>query len=222
MSRRLPLFPINVVLFPGTPLPLHIFEPRYRTLVADCLEGDERFGILPSGLDGGVPALGATGCTAHIRASQLLPDGGSNIVVVGESRFTVDQYLEESLPYAVAMVTEFDDEDEDLVSTEQINELRRLSKDYLEALHQLNDSLPTGIEYPDDSHAFSFQVSAALELDPEIKQRLLSVRSTVERIRLLLRIMPPLVRELDDRASVHQKARENGKSHRGFHLDHEP
>jgi len=222
MSRRLPLFPLNVVLFPGTPLPLHIFEPRYRTMLADCLEGDERFGLVPSGPAGAAPPPGAVGCTAHIRASQLLPDGQSNIDVVGESRFTLDEYIEDALPYAVGMVTEFDDQDEDLVSAEQINELRRLSKEYLEALHELNDSTPTDIDYPDEARDFSFHMSAALQLDPEIKQRLLQVRSTAERIRLLLRVMPPLVRELDDRATVHLKARENGKSHRGFHPDHHP
>ena len=49
MPLRLPIFPLGVVLFPGTPLPLHIFEPRYRRMLADCLAGDRRFGITPTG-----------------------------------------------------------------------------------------------------------------------------------------------------------------------------
>ena len=56
MSRRLPIFALDVVLFPGAPLPLHIFESRYRQMIIDCLAGDERFGIVVTGPDGPVAA----------------------------------------------------------------------------------------------------------------------------------------------------------------------
>lgn len=215
MPRRLPLFPLNVVLFPGTPMPLHIFEPRYRTMLADCLEDDERFGLIYSATSD-LPPAGSVGCTAHIQASQLLPDGRSNIVVVGEARFVVEQYLDESVPYAVATVAEIDDTDANTVSAEQLKELGRLGEAYLQALHELNDSIGSAMDFTDDPQVLSFQLSAALELDAERKQRLLSIRLTEERVRQLLRLFPPLVRELVDRASVHIKARGNGKSHRPF------
>ena len=212
---RLPLFPLNVVLFPGTPMPLHIFEPRYRTLLADCLEDDGRFGLIYSATSKPPPA-GSIGCIAHIHGSRLLADGGSNIVVIGESRFVVERYLDESLPYSVATVAEIDDTDAHAVSAEQMKDLSRLGEAYLQSLHELNDSIATTIDFTEDPQELSFQLSAALELDPERKQRLLSTRRTTERVHQLLRLFPPLVRELADRARVHMTARGNGKSHRPY------
>ena len=214
MSRRLPIFPLDVVLFPHTPLSLHIFEPRYRSMLADCMESDERFGIVPITADGATPPPGTVGSTAHVCANQQLPDGRSNIVVVGEERFVVRRYLDEPVPYAVAMVESFEDSDPGGVTDEQVSELRRLSQEYLEALHLINDSVAPETEFPEDTESFSFQVSAALDLDQETKQELLRIRATSERIRVLLRLMPPLVRELGERARIHGHARSNGKSHK--------
>ena len=89
MPFRLPIFPLSVVLFPGTPLPLHIFEPRYRQMLADCLAGDRRFGITPAGQDDEMPEPGTVGCIAEVRVNQELPDGRSNIVVLGGERFVL-------------------------------------------------------------------------------------------------------------------------------------
>ncbi len=220
MVHRLPLFPLDVVLFPGTPLPLHIFEPRYRTMLADCLEGDERFGILPVSSEGSTPPPGSVGFTARIHASQLMADGRSNIVVVGESRFALEEYLvDDGVPYAVGSVEDFDDHDAGLVSPDGVNELRKLSREYLEALHALNDSPGTDTEFPEDAQALSFLVSAAIQVDTGIKQRLLSLRSTGERVRLLLRLMPPLVSDLVGRAGIHERARTNGNSPHHHSMD---
>ena len=89
MPFRLPIFPLSVVLFPGTPLPLHIFEPRYRKMLADCLAGDRRFGITPAGKDDAMPEPGTVGCIAEVRVNQELPDGRSNIIVFGGERFVL-------------------------------------------------------------------------------------------------------------------------------------
>src|SRR6478609_7401129 len=107
---RLPLFPLSVVLFPGTPLPLHIFEPRYRQMLADCLAADRRFGITPAGAQREAPDPGVVGCTAEVRVNQELPDGRSNIVVLGGERFVVSQLLQEPHPYLTATVEPFEDE----------------------------------------------------------------------------------------------------------------
>ena len=107
---RIPIFPLSVVLFPGTPLPLHIFEPRYRQMLADCLAGDRRFGITPAGAAREAPDPGMVGCTAEVRVNQELPDGRSNIVVLGGDRFVVTELLDEPLPYHVASVEPFDDD----------------------------------------------------------------------------------------------------------------
>ncbi len=77
MARELPIFPLPIVLFPGAPQPLHIFEPRYRQLLQDCLTGDQRFGIAyvtPDATPGADPAPspGDVGCVALIRSNPLL------------------------------------------------------------------------------------------------------------------------------------------------------
>src|SRR5258707_3640359 len=87
MARELPIFPLPIVLFPGAPQPLHIFEPRYRQLLQDCLAGDQRFGIAyvapdPSPGADPVPLPGDVGCVALIRSNQPLPDGRANIETV--------------------------------------------------------------------------------------------------------------------------------------------
>src|SRR5205807_1315981 len=88
MARELPIFPLPIVLFPGAPQPLHIFEPRYRELLADCLAADRRFGIayVPAEYPPGsepLPRAGDVGCVALIQNTQGLPDGRSNILTVG-------------------------------------------------------------------------------------------------------------------------------------------
>src|SRR5438874_11477929 len=80
MARDLPIFPLPIVLFPGTPQPLHIFEPRYRRLISDCLAGDRRFGIAYVGAEpaagaAGAPPPGGVGRVGAIRPTRRLPDG---------------------------------------------------------------------------------------------------------------------------------------------------
>ena len=137
MPSRLPLFPLDMVLFPGTPLPLHIFEPRYRAMLADCLAGDERFGLLPAARDGSTPPPGTVGCVARIRASHQLPDGRSNIVVVGERRFLLRQGVTGSTPYLVGLVDTFDDLPGPEVPPEVHAALREVATSYLDAVETL-------------------------------------------------------------------------------------
>jgi Lon protease-like protein len=213
MPRRLPLFPLQLVLCPGEPLPLHIFEPRYRQMLADCLGDDERFGLVLAPQ----PAAGTVGCVAHIRGSNQLPDGRSNIVVVGERRFTVQALVDEDTPYLLGMVEEFDDAPGSEPLPAESVALRELAEQYRESLRVLADSpgdLPPWSEEPE---LFSFQVAALAELDPDEKQPLLQLRSTGERTRRLLELLPPLVRVAAARAEVHVRARSNGKG--GVHHD---
>src|SRR5690242_121607 len=89
---KLPLFPLHTVLFPGMSLPLHIFEPRYRTMINECLSSGAPFGIvlISSGREVGEPAVPHTvGTTAHISGAERLPDGRLNIEVVGQQRFQI-------------------------------------------------------------------------------------------------------------------------------------
>lgn len=211
MPFRLPLFPLSVVLFPGTPLPLHIFEPRYRRMLADCLAGDRRFGITPASEAAEPPGPGAIGCVAEVRLNQELPDGRSNIVVVGGTRFVVGHMLEESLPYLVAMVQGFDDEQGSEPTGEEIAALRDLSTIYLSGLRELNDEPPEAPTLPEDAAGLSFHIAGSIECDLGVKQRLLAERSTAGRVKALMMLLPVLNRTVEKGITVHRRAHTNGK-----------
>ena len=211
MPSRLPIFPLKVVLFPGTPLPLHIFEPRYKRMLADCLAADRRFGITPLSDEHGAPEPGTVGCVAEVRVNQELPDGRSNIVVLGGSRFVLSRLLEESLPYPVALVQTFDDDPATDPAAEDTSTLRRLFLEYFAGLRQLNDTEPEEPTLAEEARVLSFQVAGSLECDPGVKQRLLAERSTKRRVQALIQLLPVLTSALERAIKVHQRAHTNGK-----------
>src|SRR5215211_7646894 len=109
-SLRLPIFPLGLVLFPGVSLPLHLFEPRYRQLIKD-VGARGRFGIvcaMPGVADRELPS-GRAGCVAEVVEIEMLPDGRSNIVVVGRERFALERFVEDPAPYHVADVLPLND-----------------------------------------------------------------------------------------------------------------
>lgn len=215
MPRELPIFPLPLVLFPGATQALHIFEPRYRQLLADCLEGDRRFGIAYARSETGsdpVPALGDAGCVAHIPAAHRLPDGRANIITVGERRFVLRRWLEGESPYRRALVDEFDDEPTDPAETAPlIRDVRADFEKLMRALGVLTDRDAAEAPLAADPAQFSFHVAAALELEAEQKQILLAIRSTSQRLRHLGAILRPLAADAERRARVHHRARGNGK-----------
>jgi Lon protease-like protein len=214
MPSRLPLFPLNLVLFPGELLPLHIFEPRYRQLLKDCLEGDQRFGITTAD----PPAGGAIGCVARVRGAEPLPDGRSNIVVLGERRFGIRALLDEGTPYAVAAVEEFDDDPETAPLPGERTELRRLGEELRHALGILADQPGDDPSWAEDAETLTFQIASLAEMDLETRAGLLAGRSTRDRARVLIQMLPPLVTQARIRAETHVRARSNGKGHPGHDI----
>ena len=210
MPFRLPIFPLSVVLFPGIPLPLHIFEPRYKRMLADCLEADRRFGITPAAA-ADPPEPGAIGCIAEVRVNQELPDGRSNIVVVGRSRFVLSRLLNESLPYLIAEVQTFEDDEGSEPPADQTEALRLLFTQYFAGLHELNDTIPEEPALPDDALSLSFQVAGGIECDLGVKQRLLAERSTARRVEALVMLLPVLTSAVERSIKVHRRAHGNGK-----------
>jgi Lon protease-like protein len=209
MPSRLPIFPLDLVLFPGELLPLHIFEPRYRQLLADCLEGDRRFGITAVTS----PAAGTIGCIAVIRATEPLPDGRSNIVVAGERRFGIRTLLDEGTPYLVASVEPFSDQSDTAPLPVELDELRRLGGELALGLGLIADRPGEPPAWDEDSETVSFQVAAIAAGDVESREPLLALRSTRDRARALLALLPGLVAGVRSRAEVHVRARSNGKGH---------
>ena len=114
--HELPIFPLPVVLFPGMPMPLHIFEERYRKMLDDIRAGDNLFGLSyfdPSISEKDMPSAGHIGCVAEVTETQALPDGRSNILAVGVVRYAIDSYLDRGDSYLVVRANFFEDEDED-------------------------------------------------------------------------------------------------------------
>jgi Lon protease-like protein len=194
----IPLFPLSHVLLPGMPLPLHVFEERYRQLLTDIAEapGGARFGVvaLRSGTeartgwtrDGG-PDVEAIGTLAEILELEPRDDGTSDLLSVGSRRFRIAELLPEGKPYLRAAV-EFLDERDGPLQTEQVGRARELLEVYDAILLRLAGRA-TGSELPEDAGALSFQIAARLPLPPAERQELLVLDTTAERLQRLTALL---------------------------------
>jgi len=183
-SRTLPLFPLHVVLFPGATLPLHIFEPRYRQMVAHCLEADRRFGLVYHDPDRQGPFLGEkgrVGCTAHIARFQPLPDGRSLIVAEGEERFRVAREMEVAEMYYAAEVTALEEVAPDrCAAPERRRESVALFRQAVARLSEKGETPPLpGIDLERD---VSFQLAQVIRIDPAWQQELLEISGEPARL----------------------------------------
>jgi Lon protease-like protein len=211
----LPLFPLPVVLFPGVPLPLHIFEPRYRQMLLDIRLANNLFGLAyfdPTSAEAENPPLGHIGCVAEVTETQTLPDGRSNILTLGVIRYRIDSYVDSGAPYLVAQVTYFEDDEEDEsllagASKEVAETFTRIAQ----AVRTINDERAA---LPDISNTepqrLSFLVAAAMEIDADLKQELLELRSTSERLQRLRGMLAIAVKGYEERARIHELAKSNG------------
>lgn len=210
----LPLFPLPVVLFPGATLPLHIFEPRYRRMLADCLASDSRFGLirLPGGVDEPALPVDTVGCVAEITSVESLPDGRSDILVRGVSRFVFLGWSDAAdHPYRVGSTAPYDDEPEQPSALAQVAESVR--DDFLRAARatrQLSGERGSIPELPRDPAALSFIVAAMIDLGLEARQRLLASRSALVRLTEIEDVLARAAPALVARAEVHERAKSNG------------
>ena len=211
--RLLPLFPLPLVLFPGAPHALHIFEPRYRRMLADCLASDQRFGIIfnPQGTPERELARGHVGCVAEVDDTQTHPDGRSDIIVHGVERFALERFVASPAPYEVAEVSNYDDEPEAGATLEPLaNRVRALFERVGRAARALADDTEPLPSLPEDPGALSFGIAAVIDLDAVGRQRLLASRSPSDRLRQLDALLAPAIPSLESRAVVHQRAKMNG------------
>lgn len=204
----LPIFPLGVVLFPGTRLPLHLFEPRYRQLIADVRDGDRRFGIITA--IPGVPerALppGRIGCVAEVAELEVMPDGRANIVVVGRERFALDHFVEHDAPYHVAAGTVINDEPGAspvalaVAADEVIDHFRRV----VQAVHTLNDDSDPPPDLGDDPTQIPWEIGAMFDLDVDSRYRLLAERSPTARLTQIDHVLRKALPDLELRAAMHK------------------
>jgi Lon protease-like protein len=216
--RELPLFPLPLVLFPGVPLPLHIFEERYRRMLADVNASHRLFGLPFTAEDapGGRPPAGHVGCVAEVVESQPLADGRANILTVGVVRYRLESYVEAGEPYLVGRVSYFEDDAEDAeLLARRARQVTELFGRIALAVRALNDDRAALPELPEsDPERLSFLVAAAMELDNEAKQGLLELRSGAERLARIRRLLAQVVEGYEERARMHKLARGNGHAGR--------
>ncbi|MEM9540598.1 MAG: LON peptidase substrate-binding domain-containing protein [Cyanobacteria bacterium P01_E01_bin.42] len=179
--RELPLFPLpDVVLFPGRPLSLHIFEFRYRIMMNTILESDRRFGVLM--FDPAQNEIAGVGCCAEVIHFQRLPDDRMKILTLGQQRFRVLEYVREK-PYRVGLVEWIEDSptQDDLRSI--ATEVEQLLRDVVRLSAKLTDRK---IELPDDlpnlPMELSYWVASNLYGVASEQQTLLEMIDTKERL----------------------------------------
>ena len=214
---ELPVFPLPVVLFPSIPQPLHIFEPRYRQLVTDCLAGDRRFGLsLLHPHDGEIdaPQPGHIGCSAIIRSHQSLPNGRSNILIVGEHRYVFKRLLDRERLYFVGMVEPFYDEPTTAPPLSNLAaKVGKSFKEFVESSDGAESALAAPLSLPNDAELLSYHISAALPIDLAAKEDLLRLTSTTARLERLRNLLKPLIAQAARGRSAQQLAKRNGKTH---------
>jgi Lon protease-like protein len=220
--HELPLFPLPVVLFPGVPLPLHIFEPRYRQMLQDIRLANNLFGLAyfdPTNTENEVPPAGHVGCVAEVTETQTFPDGRSNILTLGVIRYRIDSYIERGDPYLVAQVSYFEDneEDEELLAA-PAKEVAETFTRIAQAVRTINDERAI---LPDISDTEPQRLSAAMEIDADVKQEMLELRSTSERLNRLQAMLNIAVTGYEERARIHELAKSNGHGGRKIEMNEE-
>ena len=168
----LPIFPLDLVLLPGVPLPLHIFEPRYKEMIGECLELKKPFGIVRATGDG----LASTGCTAEILSvTKKYDDGRMDILTRGVDRFELLEVNQERA-FLQAEVMLVDDEPEHAPATL----VERALLLHREVMKLAGGGANSEIEA--ESRNLSFLLAGSLPLDADFKQNLLATTSEEKRL----------------------------------------
>jgi Lon protease-like protein len=194
----IPLFPLGTVLVPGLLLPLHIFEPRYRQLVADLEsrpEGDRGFGVLAIregrevGADG-ARALFEVGTVAELREVERYPDGRADVMCNGDARFRLLRLVEVGTPYLSGEVEWLGEDDGDGSTASLAASVHRRFDLYRAAVAGAGAvEVAQMLELPDDPWVLSYLVAAAMVLDLRDRQQLLEAATTSARLRLEIALL---------------------------------
>ncbi len=199
--RELPLFPLpELVLFPSRPLPLHIFEFRYRIMMNTILEGDRRFGVLM--FDPAQGKIANVGCCAEIIHFQRLPDDRMKILTLGQSRFRVLEYVREK-PYRVGLVEWIEDEPPNHNLRPMAMNVKKLLQDVVHLSSKLTDQM---IEIPKDIPnlplELSYWVASNLAGVAFEQQSLLEMQNTQKRLERELEILSSTCKHLAARTAL--------------------
>ncbi|MGB2628585.1 MAG: LON peptidase substrate-binding domain-containing protein [Candidatus Acidiferrum sp.] len=201
-AQRIPLFPLNIVLLPGEQLPLHIFEPRYRQMVRECLDEQSPFGMLLAMPNGVV----RVGCTAEIiEVIKTYEDGRMDIITVGRAPFRVlELYTDQPLLHgAVDFLEEYD----------RVPEAKHQAQliELYETCHTLlYSSLPKSLQhFPDEQ--LSYAIGSTLPLELLWKQQILELRSEADRQERLMTYLRDWAPHLEKNEVMRRRAGGNGR-----------
>lgn len=212
---EIPLFPLNVVLMPGTPLPLHIFEERYKQMVDECLESGEDFGMVLSD-DSGTREVG---CTASIsEVVERYDDGRIVILVEGSRRFKLNNILSggpAGKPYYVGEI-------EYLPEEEASEDLQALVEENLALLERVVEAATEGsvdIEVEPPYKNLSFGITGRIEFELDTRQEILEIPTEKERLERLRELLSEAAERLESTRQVTEKVKTNGHLRKGWRPD---
>jgi Lon protease-like protein len=198
---RIPLFPLPLVLFPHAILPLHIFEPRYKQMIRECIDAESKFGVILAG-DRGIAKVG---CAAEVtEVTRQFDDGRMDIQVEGRGAFEIESVVEEK-PYYEANVRILED-DTDAKSAAIPENLLEL---YARCHILLFGGEPEEFDR-DNNESLAFAIAEDLPLDVEDKQTILALRDENERLARLVPMLNQLIPQAEVRYRMRRKAGGNG------------
>ncbi|HTW22929.1 MAG TPA: LON peptidase substrate-binding domain-containing protein [Candidatus Baltobacteraceae bacterium] len=198
---RIPLFPLDVVLLPGMALPLHIFEPRYRLMIARCLDEKIEFGMVLAANNN----VATMGCTAEIiRKIRDYPDGRLDITAEGRAVFRLAELLDEK-EYYEGLVEYVPDEESSLDPSKRT----RLVTTF-EQCHEFLFGQPWMQGPSEDEATLAYRMAALLPVELEKRQALLEIRSESRRREMVDEWIQALLPKLSDRERARKRAGGNG------------
>lgn len=183
---ELPLFPLNVVLFPGMLLPLHIFEERYKDMIGACIEREKPFGVvlIKEGPEVGGPAEPFTvGTSARITTVDRMEDGRMNLLTKGELRFETAQIIQQ-LPHVVGQVRYLEEQAGE-VRPALLSEVGEQYATFLRNLSSLTGGWTANAESPQDPIELAYSVASNMDLPRPIRQELLEMTTAAQRLERL-------------------------------------
>ena len=197
----IPLFPLNVVLMPGAPLPLHIFEDRYKQMVNECMEQESEFGMVFADESG----TREVGCTARIvELVERYEDGRMLILVEGSRRFRLNNVLT-GKPYYMGEIDFFEEEAE-----EDVNALAEECITLLERVVEAATEGSVGIEIEPPYRNLSFAIAGRVEFEPDTRQQILELTSERERLEKVKELLAAAAERLERERQAREKAQANG------------
>jgi Lon protease-like protein len=193
------LFPLPLVLVPGEQAPLHIFEPRYKELIAECLAEDADFGLVLAD-DDGMREVGTRASVVEVL--ERFPDGRLNIVVEGGARFRLLE-LTEGRAFATGEVDAVEDEGDEPTDEER--------ERCLAAYERVVATADAELEELDRDAPLAFQIAARIDLGTDVKQALLELRSERERVVRLAGLLEKAAEAIARDREIRARAAANGR-----------